>query len=387
MKKETLMELIDAQKDRLFDMACQIFDNPECMGKEFFAAKLLADDLEARGFQVTRGVGNQQTSFRAVWQNGEGGPNIGILGEYDALVGTGHGCGHHLQTPAAIGAAVALKELLAGSDVPVTLTVYGTPAEESYGGKIVMQKAGCFRELDVVLGTHACRNKAFVGGESLAANSFTVTFHGKAAHAAGAPWQGRSAMDAMLLMFQGVEFLRGHVKDGVRMHYAIEEAIKPANVVPDRAVAKVGLRTRKNEDLAELNERFRKIVDGACLMTETTADLRGSAVYLARKRNVALSEVAQKIFQELGIPMKNPIIQESGGSTDFGNVSCIVPGCLLYIPYCDAPSHSDQWVAAGKTEDAKTCMMMSAKALAGVTLDLIENPEWIRNAKEEFSKN
>ena len=386
MTKEKLLELVQEQKEHLFQLSCQIFDHPECRGEERFAAKLLSDELEAEGFSVERGVGNQETAFRAVWKNGEGGPNIGILGEYDALVGKGHGCGHHLQTPAAIGAAAALKELFSGSDVPFTLTVYGTPAEETYGGKIVMQKAGCFRELDVALGTHACRLNGFVGGGSLASNSFVVTFHGRSAHAAGAPWQGRSAMDAMLLMFQGVEFMREHVRDGVRMHYSIEEAIGPANVVPARAVAKVGLRAKKNEDLAELNERFRKIVEGACLMTETTADLAGSNAYMARKPNYTLADVAQENFKLLGIPTSDRLVKESGGSTDFGNVSCAVPGALLYVPYVDAASHSDEWVAAGKTGDAERCLMDSAKMLAAMTYDLVMHPEIIQKAGEEFQK-
>ena len=193
-------------------------------------------------------------------------------------------------------------------------------------------------------------------------------------------------MDAMLLMFQGVEFMREHVPDGVRMHYAIEEAIGPANVVPERAVAKVGLRAKKNEELTELNERFHKIVQGACLMTETTADTVGNNAYMARKPNYTLADVALENFRMLGVPTPRNIVKESGGSTDFGNVSCIVPGALLYIPYVDATAHSDEWVAAGKTELAESCMIRSARMLAAMTYDLVTNPEIIQQAKEEFRR-
>jgi len=187
-------------------------------------------------------------------------------------------------------------------------------------------------------------------------------------------------------MFQGVEFMREHVRDGVRMHYSIEEAVRPANVVPERAVAKVGLRAKRNEDLEELNSRFRKIVEGACLMTETTADVHANNAYWARKPNKTLAGVALENFRQLGIPTSDPILRESGGSTDFGNVSCIVPAALVYMPYVDATSHSDEWVAAGKTETAERCMVQSAKMLAAIAYDLITSPEIVQTAKEEFQR-
>ena len=386
MTKEKLLESVSAQQEHLFDLSCQIFDFNEPDGKEYMSSALCADELEKLGFTVERGIGNQETSFRAVWKNGEGGPNIGILGEYDALVGKGHACGHHLQTTAAIGAVKAMQDVFAGSDVPMTLTVYGTPAEETYGGKIIMQEAGCFTELDVCLGTHATRTEAFVGGSSMALNSYVVTYHGKSAHAAGSPWAGRSAMDAMLLTFQGLEFLREHVKDGTRMHYSIKEAIGPSNVVPQRACAGFTLRSRDNGYLPELDERFRNVVNGACLMTDTTADFEKKPTYLARKRNDTLAAVAKVNFDLLNIPLGEQLVRDSGGSTDFGNVSGIVPGILIYLPYLNAPGHSDEWVAAGKTDHARNCLLTSTQMLATVMHDLVLNPDIIRKAKEEFAK-
>ncbi len=386
MSKEKLLEAVAAQQAHLFDLSCQIFDFNEANGLEYKSAALCADELEKLGFTVERGIGNQETSFRAVWKNGEGGPNIGILGEYDALVGKGHACGHHLQTTAAIGAAVAMKELFQGSDVPMTLTVYGTPAEETYGGKIIMQEAGCFQELDICLGTHATRKEGFVGGSSMALNSYVVTFHGKAAHAAGSPWMGRSAMDAMLLSFQGLEFLREHTKDGTRMHYSIKEAIGPSNVVPEKACAGFTVRSRDNNYLPELGSRFRKVIEGACMMTETTFDIERKPTYLARKRNDTLAAVAKTNFELLGIPLGENLVRDSGGSTDFGNVSGIVPGILIYLPYIDAPGHSTEWVEAGKSDDAKTCLLRSAQMLAAVMYDLVLDPHIVQKAKEEFNK-
>ena len=384
MQKNEIFALVDRQQEELFDMACQIFDHPECRGKEFFAAELLTKSLEKAGFAVERGVGGQETGFRATWSQGEGGPNIGILGEYDALVDFGHGCGHHMQTPAAIGAAIAVRDVLAGTDLPFTITVYGTPAEETYGGKILMAEQGCFRELDIALGTHASRDNAFVGGTSLAINPYRVIFKGKSAHASGVPWEGRSAADAMFLSFNGIEYMREHVKDGTRMHYSVREATGPANVVPNRAVAGYSVRSRDNAYLKELDIRFRKIIQGACLMTETEAEIILQPAYAARKRNYVLSEVARNNLELLGVPIYEEIIRDSGGSTDFGNVSCIVPGVLVYLPYVAAPSHSAEWLAAGKTENALACLMNSAKAMAGMLYDLILDPSLIEKAKAEF---
>ena len=386
MTKEKLLASVAAQQEHLFDLSCQIFDFNEPNGTEYKSSALCADELEKLGFTVERGIGNQETSFRAVWKNGEGGPNIGILGEYDSLVGKGHACGHHLQTTAAIGAVKAMQDVFAGTDVPMTLTVYGTPAEETYGGKIIMQEAGCFTELDICLGTHASRTEAFVGGSSMALNSYVVTYHGKSAHAAGSPWMGRSAMDAMLLTFQGLEFLREHVKDGTRMHYSIKEAIGPSNVVPQKACAGFTLRSRDNGYLPELDERFRNVVNGACMMTDTTAEIEKKPTYLARKRNDTLSAVAKTNFELLNIPLGEQLVRDSGGSTDFGNVSGIVPGILIYLPYLDAPGHTDEWVAAGKTDHARNCLLTSTQMLATVLHDLVLNPEIIRKAKEEFDK-
>ena len=386
MSKEKLLAHVEAQQDHLFDLSCQIFDFNEANGLEYKSSALCADELEKLGFAVERGIGNQETSFRAVWKNGEGGPNIGILGEYDALIGKGHGCGHHVQTPAAIGAVKALQEVFAGTDVPMTLTVYGTPAEETYGGKIIMQEAGCFTELDVVLGTHATRNRAYVGGSSMALNSYVVTWHGRSAHAAGSPWMGRSAMDAMLLTFQGLEFLREHVKDGTRIHYSIKEAIGPSNVVPQKACAGFTIRSHDNKYLPELSERFLKVVEGACLMTETAYDMEKKPTYLARKRNDTLAQVAKANFEALGLTAADPIVVDSGGSTDFGNVSGTIPGCLVYLPYVNAPGHSDAWVAAGKAQEARTLLLTSTQMLACLMYDLVTKPEIIQKAKEEFNR-
>ncbi len=387
MDKKALFSFVDEQKDNMVSAAFKIFDKPEIGYEEHFASELLENMLEGEGFNVEKGIAGLDTAFRATWSNGEGGINIGILGEYDALKDLGHGCGHHMQTPAAIGAAVAIKKVFEGSDIPFTVTVYGTPAEETTGGKIIMAKEGYFSELDIALSTHAARKEAFVGAKSMALRSFNVTYKGKSAHAAGSPYLGRSAADAMFLSFNGIEFMREHVKDGSRMHYTIKEALGPSNIVPAEAKCAYTLRSYDNKYIDELEERFRKIVQGACLMTETEAEIVQTTDYAARKGNKVLADLAHKNLDELGIACEENFLRDSSGSTDFGNVSVMVPSALVYLGYKNASSHSQDWVDAGKTENAVQCIMDSAKTMAGMMYDLIKNPEIAKEAKKEFDEN
>ena len=223
--KNSLFQAIDTQRDVLCSMADQIFDNPEYEGEEVFASGLLTDYLKKNGFEVEMGVGGFKTAFRATYSHGEGGPVLGILCEYDALRNLGHGCGHHMQGPGCLGAAIALKNL--ETDKPFQIVVYGTPAEETFGSKVQMIQNGCFKELDVAFMMHGGPNTC-TDIKCLAQKSYEVTFHGHRAHAALAPEKGRSAFDAMLVAFQGVEFLRD---------WRVADA---PHIVPGRALPRQG---------------------------------------------------------------------------------------------------------------------------------------------------
>lgn len=209
----------------LIAMADQIHGYKEISYQEYRSAKLIETYLEQNGFQVETGVGGLPTAFRAVYEQGEKGPSIGLLCEYDALAGLGHGCAHHLQAPAILGAACAVKECL--KDFPYRLVVYGTPGEETSGGKITMVKNGCFQDIDVALMVHG-GDHTQVDVKSMALVTAHVAFHGVAAHAAIAPDKGRSALDAMILMFNGIEFLREHIKEdsGSIIRWMKSQAIK-----------------------------------------------------------------------------------------------------------------------------------------------------------------
>ena len=387
MLKEVMFRDIDGIRNEMTAMADDIFDHPEIGLEEFHAQKVLTDRLEKEGFAVERGVAGVETAFKAVYRQGEGGPNIGLLCEYDALPGIGHACGHHMQGPSILAAAKALKD--AEIREPYTITVYGTPAEESVSGKIRMIQNGCtFEELDAALMMHG-GPATQVDVKSLANSKYKVIFHGVSAHAAIKPEKGRSALDALILAFQGIEFLREHVNSDVKIHYTVVNCGgTPANVVPAYAEASVYVRSYNRAYLDTVCKRFEKVLKGAAMMTETEVEIIEEKKVDNKIPVLTLNDLVMKQAEEIHAPQIAPA-REKTGSTDFGNVMRRVPGTCARIAFVapGAAAHSQEYIEAGKTEAAHDAVIYGAKILAGTALELIENPELLKQAKEEFRKN
>lgn len=384
-EKQLLFMAVDAQRDVLLSAADDIYDHPEVGGQEFRAAKLLTGLLSANGFDVELGLAGLPTAFRAVWQSGTGGPSIGLLCEYDALENFGHGCAHHMQGPACIGAALALKASL--GDENYRIVIYGTPAEETFGGKINMIQAGCFQDIDVALMMHGGPDTC-TDIKSLAMSEFRVVFRGKSAHAAIAPEQGRSALDALLLAFNGVEFLREHVKDGVRMYYTMAELPGASNVVPDRAVGQFTLRSYSREELDEVVERFRKIIQGAALMADVSYDIEERPSYDDKIPVITLNDCVMENAAACGTPGLAPP-REKTGSTDYGNVLHRLPGSCVRVQFVPSgtSSHSQAFLDNGKSKSGHDAVLYGAKILAGTAQDLICTPGLLTSVREEFAHN
>lgn len=387
MLKEVMFREIDEIRNEMTAMSDDIFDHPEIGMEEFHAQKVLTDWLEKEGFQVERGVVGVETAFKAVYSHGTGGPNIGLLCEYGALPGIGHACGHHMQGPSILAAAKALKD--ADIKEPYTITVYGTPAEESVSGKIRMIQNGCtFEELDVALMMHG-GPATQVDVKSLANSKYKVIFHGVSSHAAIRPEKGRSALDGLILAFQGIEFLREHVNSDVKIHYTVVNCGgTPANVVPAYAEASVYVRSYNRAYLDTVCRRFEKVLKGAAMMTETEVEIIEEKKVDNKIPVLTLNDLVMKQAEELHAPQLAPA-REKTGSTDFGNVMRRVPGTCARIAFVDpgAAAHSQEYIEAGKTEAAHDAVIYGAKILAGTALELIENPELLKQAKEEFRKN
>lgn len=383
--KNKIFEKIDSKKDILIEIGDYIFDNPELGLEEYKSSKILVDLLEENGFKVEYGLGEFKTAFRAVYEVGSNGPSIGLLCEYDALEGIGHACGHHLQGPAIIGAALGVKDIL--KDENYKLVIYGTPAEETLGAKVKMLEQGYFKDIDVALMMHGAPTTT-TDIKSLALSNFTVKFYGISSHAALAPEKGRSALDGILLLFQGIEFMREHVKDEVRMHYTITNAGGPANVVPKYAEAKFSLRSYNRVYLNEVIERFKKVVQGASLMSETDFEIIETKSLNNKIPVLQLNDVLMKNAKDLNAPKLSPP-REKTGSTDFGNVMFNVPGSCIRMAFVDegVSSHSDEFLNAGKTKEAHDAIVLSSKILAGSICDMICDKDLLRKIQEEFRVN
>lgn len=383
--KSLLSDVIDESKEIFIKMSDDIFDNPELGGKEIFAYKLLTQYLEEENFNVTHGVGGLETAFKAEFIKGNDGPTIGLLCEYDALEGLGHACGHHMQGPAILLAATAIKNILVDKDY--SLIIYGTPAEETFGGKIVMLENGCFSELDVALMMHASPTTT-TDVKSLAMNKFLVEFHGTSAHAALKAECGRSALDAVLTLANGIEYLREHVRDDVRIHYSIVNGGGPANVVPKYASAEFLLRSYDRSYLDSVVKRFNNIVKGASLISETDYTITLKKKLDNKIPIKSLNELLMTNAELVKAPRIVPP-RERTGSTDFGNVMHMLPGSCIRVAFVPegTSSHSDAYLKAAKSKDAHNALVLASKILAYSIFDILEDESLISSFKAEFHLN
>jgi aminobenzoyl-glutamate utilization protein B len=384
-ENEALLNWLEEHSGQLSAMCDEIFTHPETGRNEVFAQRLLTGFLREQGFSVELGVGGLSTSFRAVWEYGSGGPAVGLLCEYDALRDFGHGCGHHMQGPAVVAVAAALKETWDGA--PVKLVIYGTPDEEYGDGKVTMIKNGCFQDLDFALMTHAGPNTT-VDVKSLAMRSAYVRFHGRAAHAAIKPEDGRSAVDALMLAIHGLELLREHVRPDVRLHYAIRRAGQSANVVPDFAEAEFAARSYSSEYLEQVWRRVEKVFRGAAEMTETSVDWELVSDCQSKVPVPRLNRMLMEHAEELDAPQRIPY-REQTGSTDFGNVLHQVPGGCIRVAFVPegTSSHSQAWLDAGMSPTLHHAALLAAKVLALSVWDLAHNSALRREIREEFERS
>ena len=385
MKTEQIRQALTAYLPELTAMADQIYDLAEPGMEEFQSSKLLAEYLQNHGFTVEMGIAGLPTAFRAVYEQGEGGPSFGFLAEYDALKNIGHACGHHMQGPSIIGAALALRDTC--KEQSYKIVVYGTPAEETIGGKIIMQEKGCFKDIDIALMMHAAPSTC-VDLRCMALECFYVNFHGVESHAAMSPDKGKSAFDAALLSFQGIEFLREHVKEDSRMHYTVLDAGGPSNIVPGRTRAEYTLRSYSTDYLENvIVPRFYDIIKGACLMTGTTYDIERSYPFKAKIPCITLNDLIMENAGQFDAPqITGP--RDKTGSTDFGNVMYDVPGCCIRTAFVPegTSAHSKEYLDAGKTDKAHAALRSGSEILAGTCVDILENPELLQKIKEEFQE-
>lgn len=381
-QEKALCGVVESRADELFAIACDIYDHPEIGGQEFHACELLENYLKSKGFVIEYGVADLPTAFKATYEQGEGGPTIGFMVEYDALKVVNHACGHHLQGPAGIGAALAIRDVC---DKPVRLVVYGTPDEEGLGGKIDMTKSGVFDGADLVFAYHS-GGRTDISWEDLALQGYRITFHGRKAHAASSPHMGRSALDAALLMFHALEIMREHCPEGSRIHYNVSEGTGPSNVVADTCKVVVTLRNTNSKYLEEMKKRFSDIIKGACLMTGTTVDVTMGKQYDSFLSLEAPRKDMFEFMEEIGCERIDYSYPRGRGSTDVGNVSWVVPTVNFHTFFTTAGGHTDEYAAEGKKPCARRSMITASQVEGLTALKCLNEPEFLAAIKAEHKR-
>ena len=451
--KDTVRHTINDQDERLAFIAQEIWSHPQIGLQETFAAALLAKELAEAGFKIEWGVGQMPTAFVATW--GTGGPVLGFLGEYDALpglsqtvaaakqavevLGPGHGCGHNLFGTACMAAAMALKTAMQQSNIKGTIRFYGCPAEETLVGKVFMARDGAFDDLDAAISWHPGSTNIVWNGSSLALNSFKVNFHGVAAHAGAEPEMGRSALDGVLLMDVGMNYLREHVIDKARIHSVVTSGGQAPNVVPAFAQVWYFVRAPHRRQVDEIYARVLEIAQGAALMSGTRHEIEFitggydllpnntlSALLLetmqaadgmrftdqersfakdlqatfpagsvqrdfdwmqkSARSGIAAAEVDNPLWEQVLAHSDTPPLM--GGSTDIGDVSWITPTAQL-TTCCwplGTPGHSWQTVASSGSSIGVKGMLFAAQGMALAGLELLAKPALLQAARAEFIK-
>ncbi|MGH2378063.1 MAG: M20 family metallopeptidase [Candidatus Limnocylindria bacterium] len=395
---------IDAAREQLLALSRDIHAHPELNYEEHHAAAALADALEGWGFAVERGVGGVETAFRASARGAGDGPTVAFLAEYDALPEIGHGCGHNLIALSAAGGGLGARAALAG--LGGTIQVIGTPAEEGGGGKIRLLEAGVFYGVDVALSSHPASHRTVIPTEfegpgwGLAMIGFRYAFHGKASHAAVAPHDGVNALNAVLRLFSGIDTLRQHLRDDVRIHGIITDGGKAPNVVPDFAAANFMLRSRDRDHLREVVEKVRRVAEGAAIETGARLEIvpyypfvtpEGThAMYENGRPNSVLARLARRHAVAAGLRLDEPPkgSRSSGGaSSDFGNVSQAIPAFALGFAVSDrpVPGHTAAMRDAAATDLAHANAIAVAKTLALVAVDLLAEPGLLAEARADFA--
>lgn len=431
IKKEAVAS-VNRHQASLIKLSDEVWANAETALKEYKSTKILADYAEKQGFKVERAVAGMPTAFIASY--GSGKPIIGVLGEFDALPGisqkaisskealndgeAGHGCGHNLLGAGGLGAAIAVKELIEAGKLFGTIRYYGTPAEESVGGKIYMVREGLFNDIDICLDWHPSREIKANVQSSKALIDFNVEFFGKAAHASADPWNGRSAADAAELFVTGVNTLREHIRPSVRIHYITKYAGDVPNVVPEYANIWIWIRDSKRVGVDEVYKRVQQIAKGAALMADVKSKVRlngGDYEVLVNRtggkvmdNNLRLLgpitytneeiEFAKQIQKATGKeqtgmdegikPFEETIDSPFGASTDVGDVSWVVPEIRLAVSTApkDTPWHSWPVVACGGMSIGHKGMIYAAKAQALTIIDLLQDEQLRKDIRTEFNE-
>ena len=383
--KSRLAAAVEAARDEILDLSHRIHANPEPAFEERQAAGWVAEALARHGFDVEFPAGRLATAVRARRRGGRAdggdGPRIGILAEYDALPGLGHGCGHNTMAASGVGAAIALASI--ADELPGEIVFLGTPAEERGSGKQWMIDDGLFAGLDAALLFHPC-DRSHVESYPLASEDAEVVFHGLQAHAASDPWKGKNALDALILLFASVGLWRQQLRPDARVHGIIQEGGTAANIIPERTKAWFMIRSPDQAYYEGMKARFTALAEAAALATDTTVEVVYSGGSMSMNRNRTLEARWVENAAAYGIADQGP--DPNSGSTDMGNVSWVCPTIHPELSIADegTPGHSIRFRDAAATPRADETTLLAATLVAQTAYELFADPALVEAAWQEF---
>jgi amidohydrolase len=381
--KTALAAAVEANRAEILELSHRIHANPEPAFEEVRAAGWIAEILARHGFEVEHPAGRLATAIRAIHGNGRGGssPRIGILAEYDALPGLGHGCGHNTMAASGVGAAIALAAV--ASDLPGEIVFLGTPAEERGSGKQFMIDDGLFEGIDAALLYHPC-DRNHVETHPLASEDVDVVYTGLQAHASADPWEGKNALDALISLFTSVGLWRQQLRPTARVHGVIKEGGTAANIIPDRASAWFMVRSDDEADYEQMRQRFRQLCEAAALATDTTVEVTFSGRASTMRNNLVLAERFRANMAAYGIDDQGD--DPNAGSTDMANVSWVCPAIHpdLAIAPEGTPGHSILFRDAAATLRADETTLLAATLVAQTAYELFADPDLVKAAWAEF---
>jgi len=382
--KSRVADAVQRHTAEILDLSHAIHADPEPAFAEVHAAAAVAQLLGRYGYAVEAPAGRLATAVRATMTGGRGanGPRIGILAEYDALPGLGHGCGHNTMAASGVGAALALAEV--APELRGQIVFLGTPAEEAGSGKQVMLDDGQFAGLDAALLFHP-GDRDQVACRLLACEDLEVTFTGLQAHAASDPWMGRNALDAMILLFTSIGLWRQQLPPHARVHGIIREGGTAANIIPDRSVGRFMIRSADQTVFATMRERFRQLATAAALATATEAEVTATSGTTVMKNNEVLAARFRANLAAAGRVDQDPE-PERVGSSDMGNVSLALPTIHPTLAICEAgvPGHSTAFRDAAATPRADETTLLAATLVAQTAFELFTEPALVKAAWREF---
>jgi amidohydrolase len=370
----SVLGAVDAGLGEAIALARWMAANPELSLHEIETSRRYVEYLVDRGFEVVRNVAGLETAFVATHGSSEAKLRVALLAEMDALPDLGHACGHNLSGPASLLAAASLASAVEPEELAVV--VVGCPAEEIGAGKWRLVEAGVFADLDAALMAHASdmrrAHRLFLGNRKL-----EFTFHGRAAHAAAYPERGVNALDAVILLFNGVGLLRQQLPASVKVHGVISEGGRAPNLIPERAQALFWIRALEEEILEDAAERVAACATGAAAATGTRLESRTLETSSPPMRpNLPLAAAYRRQLQYLGLPETSHPADRCIGSSDISHVSQVVPTIHPNFPIgSDLQLHTREFAAAAASPEGEKGIAEAARALALTVLELTLDPD------------